>query len=68
MDARLILSISGNGDFNVSLCGKGRARRRLLKAYERSIECFLPTMKRKVKSTLMRNLGGKDENTNPDSN
>ena len=66
MDARLILSISGNGDFEILLSGKGPVRRKLFKAFEKSIEPILPTMKRKVKSTLMR--GGRNEDTNPDIN
>lgn len=68
MDARLILSISGNGNFEILLSGKGPVRRKLFKAFEKSIEPILPTMKRRIKSTLMRNLGGRDENTNPDIN
>lgn len=65
MNARLILSISGNGDFSVSLRGQGRTRQRLLRAYEESIESFLPIMKQKVKNTLIRNLGGGGENPDP---
>jgi len=64
MNSRLILSFSGSGKFQAFLIGKGTNRKDILKGFERYIEAKVPLMKQKV----IKALGGKDENTNPNIN
>jgi len=64
MEARLILSISSNGQFRISLLGKGKARQRMLKAYERVIENHIPMMKYKLRTLLEGNYEDSNFNIN----